>query len=72
MAEKTTGTARVHRFHNYVALSLPGKGETVYMSADEALQMGNALIRFAFDVNACGFTHSTMLARAIELNGTTR
>lgn len=41
--------AQVHRFHDSVALYI-GTGETVYLTHDQAQQLGRALIDCAHDV----------------------
>ena len=48
---------QVHRFHDTVAAYL-GKGETVYMSPEQARQFGQALIDAAKDCDAVTFTKS--------------
>lgn len=46
--------AQVHRFHDAVAVFI-GKGETVYLTHDQAQQLGRALIDCAADVWAKPF-----------------
>ena len=50
--------ARIHRFRNAVALHV-GTGETVYLSAEQALQFGQALRDCADDCREVKFTDST-------------
>lgn len=61
-------TAQVHRFRNKVAVSLPGKGETVYMTAFDALQLSAALDDVAWDIRHHTFTDSKLAARTIPLS----
>jgi hypothetical protein len=49
--------ASVHRFRDYVALSV-GKGETVYIHPDDALKLVEALSGAAADVKKAPFTKS--------------
>jgi hypothetical protein len=42
--------AHVHRFGDLTAISLPGKGATVYLTVTEAQQLARALNRCARDV----------------------
>lgn len=57
MSRLTNG--RIHRFGDYVAISLPGKGETLYLSASEAKQLAKGLNKCAREVGACKFTDSS-------------
>lgn len=60
MTYKTTA-ARVHRFHEMVALYLRPQDvqpETAYLSAPLAREIGEALIRFADDIETVKFTDS--------------
>lgn len=50
--------ASVHRFHDKAAVSLPGKGETVYLTAAAARMMGRALLDCAASIAAEPFTLS--------------
>lgn len=50
--------ASVHRFHDKAAVSLPGDGETVYMTAAAARMMGRALLDCAASIAAEPFTLS--------------
>lgn len=46
----TMDNAQVHRFGDKVAVSLPGDGETVYLSPENAHEIANALKLCAFDI----------------------
>ena len=46
-----TVIASVHRFRNYVAVSV-GNGETTYLNAGQAEQLATALIACAHSVNS--------------------
>lgn len=51
--------ASVHRFHDKAAVSLPGNGETVYLTAAAAARMmGRALLDCAASIAAEPFTLS--------------
>lgn len=50
--------ASVHRFHDKAAVSLPGNGETVYLTAAAARMMGRALLDCAASIAAEPFTLS--------------
>jgi len=63
----------LHRFGADVAISLPGNGETCYMSASEARQVACALVDCARDIAARPFVSSTFNNRGITLaNGGAR
>ena len=51
--------ANVHRFHDKAAISLPGNGETVYLTAAAARMMGRALLDCAASIAAQPFTLSS-------------
>ena len=51
--------AQVHRFHDKVAVWLGG-GDTVYLTAEEAIKLGNKIAAYGRDVKACKFTDSEM------------
>lgn len=51
-------TASVHRFQDLVALSLPGKGETVYLLPQDARFIASALKDCAADIGKRGFAAS--------------
>lgn len=60
-----TITAHVHRFHDYVALHV-GNGETVYISADDASELAEALETCADSVRTEGFINSSYKSHALE------
>lgn len=61
--------AHVHRFHDRVAISLPGRGETVYLSADEAAWLADQLGAGSKDVNDCPrYLDSSFSTREMELS----
>ena len=45
-------TAHVHRFYGRVAVSLPGKGETVYLKPAEARKLARALNACSRDISS--------------------
>lgn len=51
-------TGQLHRFRDSVAVWV-GKGETVYMTADEAEAFAAALLRAAQSIRNEGFAQST-------------
>lgn len=50
--------ASVHRFHDKAAVSMPGNGETVYLTAAAARMLGRALLDCAASIAAEPFTLS--------------
>lgn len=57
----TKRTMQVHRFRDLVAIALPGKGATVYLTADETADLSAALSRAAGEIAApVPFTASTV------------
>lgn len=46
----TTETANIHRFRDAVALSLPGDGPTIYLTAEEAARLSVLLDVYARDI----------------------
>lgn len=56
---KSKEYASVHRFHDQVAIYV-GTGETVYLAAHEADQLGKALVRFAKDTKNNTFQESQL------------
>ena len=61
--------AHVHRFRQRVAISLPGRGETVYLTADEANWMADQLAAGAKDVVDCpSYADSSFSTRELELS----
>lgn len=59
--------AHLHRFGDKVALSLPGKGETLYFTPKEARAIAKALNAGARDIGACKFTESNYSSQEIVL-----
>lgn len=59
--------ANLHRFGDYVALSLPGNGETAYFTAKEARAIAKALNAGARDIAARKFTDSNFGSPVVEL-----
>ncbi len=53
-------SARLHRFHNSVAVSFNGAPRTFYLSAALARQLGEELLRYAREVGTTEFTESTI------------
>lgn len=65
-------TAHVHRFHDRVALSLPGKGETVYLTPAEAAQLASLLNAYAHDAERYPFAESTLRGHDLALSNPIR
>ena len=61
--------ASVHRFHDRVALSLPGSGETVYLEPKEAAKLAKLLTEGARSVRNETFGQSNFGTHEIPLNG---
>lgn len=61
--------AQVHRFHDAAAISLPGKGETVYLSAKEARKLARALYVVARSIESVSFVNSTGCDASIPIKG---
>lgn len=59
--------AHVHRFHTRAALALPGKGETVYLTASEARAIARELCRCARDIEDRGFCASQYCGQEIQV-----
>lgn len=59
--------AQVHRFREKVAIHLPGKGETVYLTQKEARAIARALTSCARDIGARKFTESQFTTVAVEV-----
>lgn len=55
---KTLDKAQVHRFREFVAVSI-GKGETLYLTHEQATRLGSALVNCAADVHVRQFQAST-------------
>lgn len=66
--------ASVHRFQDFAAVALPGDGETVYLTPDDARELGAALIACADNVTRePSFSASNFPTVSIELsNGGSR
>jgi hypothetical protein len=60
--------AHVHRFGDNVAISLPGEGETVYITAAEATKLAKVLNACARDIKACKFSASPFVSTEINLS----
>jgi len=60
--------AHLHRFGDHVALSLPGKGETLYFTAKEARAIAKALNAGARDIAAVKFQDSNFGSPEIQLS----
>lgn len=58
---KVTNTARVHRFHDKVAMHI-GDGSTVYVTPEFAQALAEKLLAFAHDCMTTKFTESTLTA----------
>lgn len=63
---KLTG-AHIHRFGDRVALSLPGKGETVYLSAAQARALAKHLNAGARSIKKEKFADSNFGSPVVEL-----
>lgn len=61
-----TKSARVHRFRDSVALSLPGEGGTVYMTPAAAVSLARSLAAAAADIGATAFTQSGFVPVEID------
>lgn len=59
--------ASLHRFGDYAALSLPGKGETKYFTAQEAKALAKALNKIAKSIATERFTDSTVGTITVQL-----
>lgn len=60
--------ASIHRLHDYVVISLPGKGETLYLTAKEAKGIAKALNKAAKSVTSEGFIESTVGTITVALS----
>ena len=58
--------AQVHRFHDKVAAYL--RGNTTYLTAEEAIRYGRQLVKFGRDVKACTFTESEVGTFIMDLS----
>ena len=61
-------TLQVHRFGDKVAIYI-GTGATVYLTADEALQLGRQLMDCACDVQHLKFSSSTFHTFSLGVEG---
>ncbi len=61
-------SARVHRFHEFVAVSVEGVGVTSYLSAALARQLSEELARFAREISD-GVRFSDSKVGTVELSG---
>lgn len=57
----------LHRFGDKVAISLPGKGETKYLSAAEAKELAKQLNKAVRDIAANKFTDSEFGSTVVKL-----
>lgn len=55
----TTKSARIHRFRDKVAVSI-GRSPTLYLDAELAKELGEALVKYAKDVNERDFLASEL------------
>jgi hypothetical protein len=62
--------AQIHRFHDKVAIYL-GNGETVYLTADEALELGSELTRYGNDVRNKTYLDSQIGTYNLDLEAET-
>lgn len=60
--------AYIHRFRDKVAVSLPSKGSTVYLTPKEAQQIAKALNTCARDVKARSFTASEFSSTSVDIS----
>lgn len=60
--------AQIHRFREKVAIALPGKGGTVYLTPKEARAIARALNGCARDIGARRFTESQFSTVAVEVS----
>ena len=65
MLKTVTDQAHLHRFGDAVAVHMPGAKELVYMSADEAEALADALRMYVQDVRHRAFTVSTIPSQSI-------
>lgn len=61
-------SAHVHRFGDKAAVSLPGKGETVYLTPKEARALARALQACARDIGAARFTASNFATVTVGIS----
>lgn len=60
--------AYIHRFRDKVAISLPGKGATVYLTPKEARQIAKALNACARDVKNLSFSASEFTSTSVDVS----
>lgn len=60
--------AQIHRFRDSVAVSLPGKGETQYLSEAEARAIAKALYAVARSIRSESFVNSTNTTHVVKLS----
>lgn len=61
--------AQIHRFGDKVAISLPGKGETIYLTPDDARAVADAMRACASNIEAQPkFSESTFATNHIVLS----
>lgn len=66
--DQPSGTARVYRFNDWVAVTLPFMDRTAYLSASEAMALSIALKNAAFDVtDQKSFSNSTLSEETIGI-----
>lgn len=63
-----TNSARTHRFHNSVAVSI-GTGETIYLDPATARELAHAIERTARDIDSIEFADSQCPTIEIEADG---
>lgn len=61
--------AQIHRFRDTVAIALPGKGQTVYVSRQEAAAIARALNAAGRDIKARPFADSQFKAVSVPVAG---
>lgn len=57
---------QIHRFHDLAGISLMGRGETRYLTADEAEKVGRGLLAIAASIRREGFGQSPNLTVRFE------
>lgn len=57
----------IYRFHGAVAVSLPGKGETVYLHPEDAAAIADAMREAVADIASSSFTLSQFRSREFPL-----
>ncbi|HEJ3175094.1 TPA: hypothetical protein SL339_000788 [Pseudomonas aeruginosa] len=60
--------AQIHRFGDRVAVSLPGKGETVYLSEKEARELARVLVDCARNIKGQPkFSESDFVTASVDI-----